>query len=189
MRKSTFIWYLVAYALVLFAGTVLIGENVALRNQIDEAEKARGAADERAQKYEEQYEDALAEIECLKKRNEALVLAYEETSFALGEICHETGWNALGEFDLTYYCPCEKCCGKWADGTTATGTVAAEGRTVAVDPAIIPLGSRVKIDGQVFVAEDTGVRGRKIDVFVADHKKALELGTRQARVSLPAARG
>lgn len=189
MRKSVFIWYLAAYALVLLAGIVLIGENVSLRNQIDEAEKARGAAAERAQKYEEQYKGALAEIEGLKKRNEALVLAYEETSFALGEICHETGWNTLGEFDLTYYCPCEKCCGKWADGTTATGTVAEEGRTVAVDPAIIPLGSRVKIDGQVFVAEDTGVRGRKIDVFVTDHKKALELGTRQARVSLPAARG
>lgn len=28
---------------------------------------------------------------------------------------------SLGEFTLTAYCSCEKCCGKWADGVTASG--------------------------------------------------------------------
>ena len=50
----------------------------------------------------------------------------------------------LGEFKLTAYCPCMKCCGK-TDGITATGTTATEGRTIAVDPRVIPYGSTVTI--------------------------------------------
>ncbi|HWE60446.1 MAG TPA: 3D domain-containing protein [Chloroflexota bacterium] len=53
---------------------------------------------------------------------------------------------------------------------TATGTWPQVGRTVAVDPSVIPLGSTVYIQGLgVFRAEDTGgaVIGRHIDVFVA----------------------
>ena len=66
----------------------------------------------------------------------------------------------LGEFKLTAYCPCAKCCGK-TDGITATGTLAAEGRTIAVDPRVIPYGSSVTIyfaDGTVhtYTAEDCG---------------------------------
>lgn len=49
----------------------------------------------------------------------------------------------LGEFTLTAYCPGRCCCGKWASGYTATGTWATEGRTIAVDPKVIPYGSRV----------------------------------------------
>ena len=45
----------------------------------------------------------------------------------------------LGEFTLTAYCPCMKCCGK-TDGITSTGTTATEGRTIAVDPLVIPYG-------------------------------------------------
>ena len=65
----------------------------------------------------------------------------------------------LGNFKLTFYCPCVRCNGR-SDGLTRSGTIAQEGRTIAVDPKVIPLGSRVYIDGYgVFIAEDTG--GRK----------------------------
>ena len=49
----------------------------------------------------------------------------------------------LGEFTLTAYCPGRCCCGKWASGYTATGALATEGRTIAVDPKVIPYGTRV----------------------------------------------
>ena len=50
----------------------------------------------------------------------------------------------LGLFELTAYCPCSACCGK-NDGITATGTVATEGRTVAVDPTVIPYGTSIEV--------------------------------------------
>lgn len=53
---------------------------------------------------------------------------------------------------------------------TSTGVTAKEGRTIAVDPSIIPYGSEIKIGSHVFIAEDTGSalrNGEKIiDVFV-----------------------
>ncbi|QHI72876.1 3D domain-containing protein [Aminipila terrae] len=82
---------------------------------------------------------------------------------------------SLGKFKITHYCSCVKCCGK-ADGITKTGTKATAGRTIGVDPDIIPLGSTVYIDGQAFVAEDTGggIKGNRIDMFVQSHQEAKE---------------
>ena len=94
----------------------------------------------------------------------------------------------LGEFQLTAYCPCMKCCGK-TDGITSTGTTATEGRTVAVDPRVIPYGSSVTIyfaDGtsHTYTAEDCGgaIRENRIDVFFDDHQTALQFGVQRAYV-------
>lgn len=77
----------------------------------------------------------------------------------------------IGTFKLTGYCRCEKCCGEWADGWTATMTVATAGRTIAVDPNIIPLGSHVIINGHEYIAEDTGsaINENRIDIFCENH--------------------
>lgn len=77
---------------------------------------------------------------------------------------------------ITYYCPCSKCCGKWADGITSTGVTARAEHTIAVDPGLIPYGSTVRIGDRDYVAEDTGVSGTSIDIFVEDHKEALNRG-------------
>jgi 3D (Asp-Asp-Asp) domain-containing protein len=69
-------------------------------------------------------------------------------------------------------------------GKTASGTIATPGRTVAVDPDIVPLGSEVEIvmpDGRVFkrIAEDTGgaVKGKVFDVHIdATDEELYELG-------------
>lgn len=37
-------------------------------------------------------------------------------------------------FTVTAYCPCEKCCGAYANGYTATGEKATQGVTIAADP-------------------------------------------------------
>lgn len=47
-----------------------------------------------------------------------------------------------------------------------------EGRTVGVDTDYIPLGSKIMINGHIYVAEDTGsFHGQVIDVYVTDHSK------------------
>lgn len=88
--------------------------------------------------------------------------------------------ESLGEFVITAYCPCEKCCGEYADGITASGTVATEGRTCAVDPDVIPLGTEIEIDGVKYIAEDVGgaIKGNRIDICFNDHRSAVMYGVK-----------
>lgn len=95
----------------------------------------------------------------------------------------------LGTFVATYYC-CERyphICGT-GDGLTATG-VAVEPGIVAVDPKVIPLGSTVVIDGEEYLAADTGglIRGQRVDIAVPTHAEALALGVREVEVWVMAA--
>lgn len=99
----------------------------------------------------------------------------------------------LGEFTLTAYCPGRCCCGKWASGYTATGALATEGRSIAVDPKVIPYGTHVLLiwpDGtqRSYIAEDCGggVNGNHIDVFFSDHQAARVFGVQSAMVYLEA---
>lgn len=97
----------------------------------------------------------------------------------------------LGEYTLTAYCACSRCCGSYADGYTATGTLATEDRTIAVDPSVVPYGSKVLLiwpDGtqHEYIAEDcgSGVNGQHIDVFFESHEAARVFGVQQAAVYL-----
>lgn len=98
--------------------------------------------------------------------------------------------DKLGEFEITGYCTCEECCGKYSPEVTgkpahtATGTTPKEGRTIAVDPKVIPYGTQVVINGQVYVAEDTGeaIKGKRIDIYFEEHETALSWGRRKMAV-------
>lgn len=67
-------------------------------------------------------------------------------------------------------------------GVTFSGTTVQEGRTIAVDPKVIPIGWWVYIEGIGFRrAEDTGsaVKGKKIDVYYDSEKLADRFGTKR----------
>lgn len=85
--------------------------------------------------------------------------------------------NFLGYFTLTYYCPCSKCCGQWASGITASGTIAEAGRTIATSSKYA-FGTKMNINGHVYTVEDRGgaIKGNKIDIYVNSHAEALKLG-------------
>lgn len=97
-------------------------------------------------------------------------------------------WEYIGECVITAYCPCGECCGRWADGVTASGLPAGPG-IVAVDPAVIPLGSTVIIDGQQYLAADTGVTGQAVDLCMEEHEAALAFGVQTAEVWVIPAEG
>lgn len=84
----------------------------------------------------------------------------------------------LGKFELTAYCHCRTCNGKWAYKPTKSGTMPKEGRTIAVDPKVIPLGTKVYINGHMYIAEDTGsaIKGKKIDIFLNSHSDTKKFG-------------
>lgn len=90
----------------------------------------------------------------------------------------------LGRFTLSWYSPKEL--GKPIHKLrTSTGTIPKEGRTIAVDPKIIPYGSIVYIqDYGYFIAEDCGgaIKQNRIDIFTASHEYAIQQGKKVAQV-------
>lgn len=93
--------------------------------------------------------------------------------------------KALGTFKLTGYCPCRSCSGKWGR-RTSSGAAAATNHTVAVDPKVIPIGSKLLINGAVYTAEDigSGVKKNHIDIFFESHSQARQFGVRYAEIYL-----
>lgn len=101
----------------------------------------------------------------------------------------------MGEYKLTAYCGCSKCCGKWAENRPtdaygneivigSTGEVLRSGYSIAVDPEVIPYGSIVVINGTEYKAQDTGgaITGSRIDVYFSSHEEALQFGVQTADI-------
>ena len=81
---------------------------------------------------------------------------------------------------VTAYTPFDPGC----NGITATGTVAKKG-VVAVDPSVIPLGTRVYVPGYgVAIAEDVGgaIKGSRLDVCIESTGEAMQWGVKNIPV-------
>jgi 3D (Asp-Asp-Asp) domain-containing protein len=93
------------------------------------------------------------------------------------------------EFIITAYC-CENyphICNDGESVYTASGTIATAGRTIAVDPKIVPYGTSVEIEGVgVRVAEDCGgaIKGNRIDLLFETHEEALNFGIQTRQVTI-----
>lgn len=92
---------------------------------------------------------------------------------------HKKKRISFGIMKCTAYCPCCDCSDNYGRHTHC-GTTAEAGRTIAVDPDVIDLGSKVEIDGQIYVAEDIGsaVQNDTIDIFFDTHEEVEDWGTR-----------
>ena len=84
-----------------------------------------------------------------------------------------------GTATITHYCNCSACCGQWAGGGTASGTIPTAGRTVAAE---LPFGTRLVINGQEYIVEDRGVSGCWVDIYCDSHAEALARGMYQTEV-------
>lgn len=84
-----------------------------------------------------------------------------------------------------YTANCSGC-----SGTTATGfnlKANPNAKVIAVDPNVIPLGSKVYVEGYGYaIASDTGgaIRGNKIDVFFSSQSQALGWGRRTVKIRI-----
>ena len=84
---------------------------------------------------------------------------------------------------VTAYCPCEKCCGNWSDGITASG-VPAEGLIIAA-PKTFKFGTQMYIKGYgLATVQDRGgaIKGNRLDVLFPTHQEALEWGVKDIDV-------
>ena len=82
------------------------------------------------------------------------------------------------QFLITAYCPCCDCSEGYGK-ITSTGKIPKQGRTIAVDPKVIPYGTKVKIKGLgTFIAEDCGgaIKGNRIDIYFESHADTERFG-------------
>lgn len=109
-----------------------------------------------------EYNKALAEEKAAKEQNEKGTL--------------------IGQFKCTYYT------GSADEGgnITALGTPVTPWYTVAVDPRVIPLGTKLRIEGYngIFVAQDTGtaIKRNTLDIAVNSKSEANRLGVQYRKV-------
>ena len=97
--------------------------------------------------------------------------------------------DSLGKVWATAYCPCSQCCGPYANGITASGKTARAKHTIAVDAynPIVPMGTKVVIEGTVYTVEDTGDLnryGNDFDIFYAKHEQTGQWGRRHVEAYL-----
>ncbi|MDY0394840.1 3D domain-containing protein [Virgibacillus halophilus] len=84
-----------------------------------------------------------------------------------------------------YTANCGGCSGFTATGINLKSNPNA--KVVAVDPSVIPLGTKVWVEGYgVAVAGDTGgsIQGNRIDLHVASSSQAHAFGTRTVTVKI-----
>ena len=95
-------------------------------------------------------------------------------------IIHGHAYTKQIQAKVTAYTPYDAGC----NNITATGTTVRKG-VIAVDPSVIPLGTRVYIPGYgVAVAEDTGgaIKGNRVDVCYMTKNEAFSWGVRNVPV-------
>lgn len=84
----------------------------------------------------------------------------------------------MGNFKLTFYA---------GDSTTASGRTPRVNHTIAADTSVLPMYSQVYIEGWgTYTVEDRGgaIKGKRIDIFVANNSIAKKNGVKYADVYL-----
>ena len=169
-----------------------------------EATKTQTKENEAYEDYSLGLNNASDQIDELNSQNESLLKENENLKEKLEEARREVsrGSSRAIDVEVTAYTLSPGSCGKGvghpAYGRTATGKNLAghtleSARTIAVDPNIIPLGSKVRIHFKsskwqhlngVYIAADTGgaIKGNRIDLFFgeSDNRGAMNFGRQEA---------
>ncbi|MGR9047979.1 ubiquitin-like domain-containing protein [Halobacillus faecis] len=96
-----------------------------------------------------------------------------------------SGAKTLYMHATAYTANCAGCSGITATGINLKANP--NKKVVAVDPNVIPLGSRVWVEGYGYaIAGDTGgaINGNRIDLFVSSRSEALKFGSRNVKVKI-----
>ena len=187
--KSFFIFSIVCLIISIIFSFFIICSSFSV---LEDANSLLYSAEVEIQKIYDIKEFTFSEAVVDETEEKSVVEKPEESQVVL-----ESKKESLGEFKLTAYCSCEKCCGKWALNRPkdesgkdivygSTGEVLIAGTSIAVDPSVIPYGSQVEINGNTYTAHDTGgaIKGNRIDVYFDNHQDALNFGVQCEEVFL-----
>ncbi|MFL8938722.1 Uncharacterized conserved protein YabE, contains G5 and tandem DUF348 domains [[Bacillus] enclensis] len=97
----------------------------------------------------------------------------------------ESGGREFYVSSTAYTANCNGCSGHTATGINLKANPGA--KVIAVDPSVIPLGSKVYVEGYGYaVAADTGgaIKGNKIDVFFSSQSDAYRWGRKTIKIKI-----
>lgn len=116
------------------------------------------------------------------------IIAFTLTSSFTGR--RVSSLPAVQSFRVTAYCPCSRCCGKWADGMTANGHTLRPGDRLVAAPKEYSFGTTMIIpgynNGRPVQVKDRGgaIKGDRLDVYFDTHQEALVWGVRYLDVEV-----
>lgn len=117
-----------------------------------------------------------------------LVIDHDELKVKYNDLLKKEPVDAIEVFEMTataYTAYCKGC-----TGITKTGINLRENpgkKVIAVDPSVIPLGSKVWVEGYgEAVAADVGsaIKGNIIDVFIPNYDEAIAWGRKKVTVKV-----
>ena len=115
------------------------------------------------------------------------VLNESETKEAVPEQSDQ--WQTV-PMQVTAYCPCQQCCGKYSDGKTACGYKIRPGDAFIAADKKYSFGTEMVIPGYsnaepVKVLDRGGrIRGNRLDIFFHSHQEALKWGVKLLDVKI-----
>lgn len=125
------------------------------------------------------YEQVAEEVEEIFQLQYAITL--ESETETVTETRTVRVGESLGQVVTSGYCSCAICCGSWAGGPTASGVYPTANHTIAVDASnpIVPIGTKIVMNGVEYTVEDTGnlsTYGVDFDVYYDSHSLASAHG-------------
>jgi 3D (Asp-Asp-Asp) domain-containing protein len=91
---------------------------------------------------------------------------------------------------VTAYCPCRRCCGRFADGYTANGHRIQKGERFAAADKKYPFGTEIIVPGYnggrpIEVLDRGGaIKANRLDVFFESHVQAVRWGVKYLNVKV-----
>lgn len=177
MKIKVVILSLLAIALIGAGQLRINGEPEIIRGEIQTAQISPEAV-EAVFKLEEPEIEPQEPSEPAYESMLAIITPEPQEEAQAAETANEGGWQYFGVCTITHYCPCSICNGKWTG--TASGAPLTPYRTAAC--GVLPFGTEVMVNGQIYVVEDTGVNGMWIDLCVSSHDEALQRGMYHSEV-------
>ncbi|PFT52248.1 LysM peptidoglycan-binding and 3D domain-containing protein [Priestia megaterium] len=158
----------------------------AAQSQTASAPVAKAAPQAQQPQTAQAQQEQAAQEQAQKEQEQAQVAAQEQAAQQQQQQSQQQASGKSMTVEATAYTA--NCAG--CSGTTATGVNLKSNpnqRVIAVDPSVIPLGSKVYVEGYgQAVAADTGgaIKGNRIDVFVSSDSAAQDWGRRSVKITV-----
>ena len=147
-----------------------------LNQNIEQIQQENQELNQHIKQQDKKIEQQRQDLKELKEISQELKEIYDQLEIFTAEITGYAPHDPTAE---------EGHCYEGSPEVTATGTYPVVGEVAAVDPEVIPYGSKIYIEGKgLYRAEDTGsaIQGKIIDVVMENRQQTSRFGRQERKV-------